>query len=106
MGRRSPGAEALALLGLAQRAGAVVKGTEATRLGLKGRRVRLVVFAVDGSEVQREKVLSLARAQGVPGEHLGSMDELGRAMGAGPLAAVGVTDARLATEIRKRLGRD
>ena len=103
---RSRRSEALALLGIAQRAGAVVKGTDATRRALKKGLIRLVVFAEDGSETQRRKVLPLARAHGIPWESLGSMNELGGALGAGSLSTVGVTERRFAGEIRKRLGRD
>ena len=103
---RSRRSEALALLGLAQRAGAVVKGTDATRNALRKGVAQLVILATDGSKTQQEKVLPLALARGVTWIRLGSMDELGGALGAGPLAAVAVTGSRLAGEIRKRSGRD
>ena len=104
--RRSRLAEALALLGLAQRAGAVVKGTEATRQALRRGEARLVLLAEDGSEAQRLKVLPLAEARGVPWETLGGMDELGAALGSGPLAAVAVTRSTFVKELVGRLGRD
>ena len=106
MRKRSRRSEALAFLGLARRAGAVVKGTEATRRALRAGEVRLVVLAEDGSKTQRGKILPLAEANGVPWVRLGTMDELGAALGAGPLAATGVTEGRFAGEIRKRLGRE
>jgi ribosomal protein L7Ae-like RNA K-turn-binding protein len=101
---RSRRSEALALLGLAQRAGAVVKGTEATRSALRRGMARLVVLAADGSEAQQEKVLPLATARGVPWVRMGSMDELGGALGTGPLATLAVTGSRFAGEIRNRIG--
>jgi ribosomal protein L7Ae-like RNA K-turn-binding protein len=106
MKERSRKSEALGLLGLAQRAGAVVKGTDATRSALRRGQARLVILATDGSETQQEKVLPLASAQGVPWRRLGSMDELGGALGTGPLAAVAVTERAFAGEIRQRLGSD
>jgi len=106
MAGRSRRSEALALLGLAQRAGVVVKGTEATRDALRKGLARLVVLASDGSDSQQGKVLPLAQARGVPCERLGSMVELGKAVGSGPLASAAVTGARFSEEIRKRLGRE
>jgi ribosomal protein L7Ae-like RNA K-turn-binding protein len=106
MREKSRRSEALAFLGLARRAGAVVKGTDATRRALRAGEVRLVVLAEDGSEKQREKVVPLAVAKGIPWVQLGTMDELGAALGAGPLAATGVTERQFAGEIRKRSGRE
>jgi ribosomal protein L7Ae-like RNA K-turn-binding protein len=99
-------AEALALLGLARRAGAVVKGTDATRRALRKGEVRLVIKAEDGSEAQLRKVLPLARNQEVPAVELGSRAELGAAVGSGPLTVVGITRASFVKELRARVGRD
>ena len=99
-------AEALALLGIAQRAGAVVKCTEATRRALRKGEVRLVLLAEDGSETQRNKVVPLARARGVTCRTLGDRTELGTAVGSGPLTAVGVTRASFAKQLQVQLGRD
>ena len=103
---KSGRAEALALLGIARRAGAVVKGTDATRRGLKGGDIRLVLVAEDGSEVQSRKVLPLARGRGVPWAYLGNRVELGGAVGSGPLTVVGVTEPGFARALRERLGRE
>ena len=99
-------AEALALLGIAQRAGAIVKGTEATRRALRKGDVRLVLTAEDGSEAQCRKVLALARNREVPFRDLGDRTELGAAVGSGPLTVIGITGASFAKELQKRLGRD
>jgi ribosomal protein L7Ae-like RNA K-turn-binding protein len=101
----SRGAEALALLGLAQRAGALVKGTDATRRALRRGEARMVLFASDGSPVQREKVLPLARNRGVPTRVAGTRNELGEALGSGPLAVVAVTRSGFAKELAARLSR-
>jgi ribosomal protein L7Ae-like RNA K-turn-binding protein len=106
MGERSRRSEALALLGLAQRAGAVARGAGAARHALRKGQARLLILAKDGSEKQREKVLPLARARGVPWTKLGSMDEIGSALGTGPVAVVAVTGSRFAGEIRERVGRE
>ena len=99
-------AKALALLGLAQRAGAVVKGTEATRQALRRGEARLILVAGDGSDGQKGKVLPLADARGVPVATLGSQEELGAALGSGALAAVAVTRSSFAKQVAERLGRD
>lgn len=106
MKSRSRKAEALALLGLAQRAGALVKGTDGTRKALRRNEARLLILAEDGSRTQKDKILPLAEARGVPWETLGSMDELGAAVGGGPLAALALTQRNFSEEIRKRLGRE
>jgi len=98
--------EVLALLGLARRAGAVAAGTDATREAVRRGIARLVILAEDGAETQRQKVLPLLQARGVPWEELGSMQEVGEALGRGPLAAVALTSEGFAGEIRKRLGRE
>ena len=98
-------AEALALLGIAQRAGAIVKGTDATRRAIRNEEARLVIVAEDGSETQLRKVLPLARGRGIPCGVLGSRAELGQAVGSGPLTTVGVTHPGFAREFRERLGR-
>ena len=101
----SRGAEALALLGLAQRAGAVVKGTDATRRALRKGEVRLVIVARDVSEAQVKKVVPLAEHRDVPWERDGSRAELGRAVGEGPLSFVGILEPGFAQLIRERFCR-
>lgn len=102
---RSGRSDALSLLGLAQRAGALVTGVEAVRHAMRKGEVKLLIVARDGSEAQQRKLIPLARARGVPRTSFGSMNELGAALGAGPLTAIGVTRREFAGEIEKRLGR-
>lgn len=106
MKSRSVKTEALAFLGIAQRAGALVTGTDAVRQALRRREVDLLILAKDGSEAQRKKLIPLAEARGVPRKSFGSMNELGAAVGRGPLAAVGVIRNEFAGELKKRLGCD
>ena len=94
--------EALALLGLAMRAGAVVKGVEGTRRCLRKGEAGLILLARDGAEGQRRKVVPLAEARGVPWRYAGSQDELGAAVGSGPLTVVAVTGSRLVAELLER----
>ena len=99
-------AKALALLGIAQRAGAVVKGTGATRRALRKGDVLFVLLAADGSETQWNKVLPLARARGVPWKTFADRAAFGAALGSGPLTVVGVTGGSFAKELQSQLGRD
>ena len=99
-----PGFRVLGLLGMALRAGALIKGVHGVRQALRGGEVRLVILARDGSEVQKRKVASLADARGVPVGSVGSAHDLGAALGSASLSAVGVTQSEFAEEIQKHLG--
>jgi ribosomal protein L7Ae-like RNA K-turn-binding protein len=99
-------AEALALLGIAVRAGAVVKGVDATRRGLRKGEVRLVWAAEDASDAQLVKVMPLARAGSIPVIRAGDRAELGAALGAGALSAVGVTGPSFVKQLQVLLGPD
>jgi ribosomal protein L7Ae-like RNA K-turn-binding protein len=101
---KSRRAEALALLGIARRAGAVVKGVDATRRGLRKGDVRLVLVSADASETQLAKVVPLAKAGGIPVIRTAEGAELGAALGEGALSAVGVTGHSFVKQLQKLLG--
>ena len=105
MGRReSPReSEALGLLGLARRAGAVSRGVDATRRSLESGEVRLVLFATDASETQFKKVRNLIRRRGVPVLRISDRDLLGRAVGRSALSVVGVTERSFARQLLERV---
>ena len=94
----------MALLGMARRAGALAYGTGSTRRALKEGRARLILFAQDASETQREKVMRLLRHGRTPRATLGTREALGLAAGSAPVSAVAVTDRELARELVARLG--
>ena len=94
----------MALLGMARRAGALACGTGSTRRALKEGRARLVLFAQDASETQRDKVTKLLRHGKTPCTTLGTREALGSAVGSAPVSAVAVTDRELAKELVARLG--
>ncbi|MEQ8328961.1 MAG: ribosomal L7Ae/L30e/S12e/Gadd45 family protein [Longimicrobiales bacterium] len=97
-------AEALRLMGLARRAGAVATGSEATRRAIRSGEARLVLTADDASRLQLEKIERELRNQAVPRVILGDRATLGAAVGRGPTTAVAVTGASFAAELCKRLG--
>ena len=98
-----PPADALGLLGLARRAGAVTPGVGATRRALQVGALRLVVLATDASETQWRKVRGRARRAGVPVEAVASRTELGRALGRTELSVAGVTDRSFARQLQEKL---
>lgn len=90
---------ALSLLGMATRAGAVVTGTERVREAARAGTLRLAVMAADASDNSRGKLLPLLTARGISHVIRYERDELGAAIGRGPLSAVGVVDAALAARL-------
>ena len=94
----------MALLGMARRAGAVASGTGSTRRAVKEGRARLVLFAQDASETQRDKVMNLLRHGQTPRATVGTREALGSAVGSAPVSAVAVTDKGFAKELVARLG--
>lgn len=96
-------ADALGLLGLARRAGAVTPGVGATRRALQAGAVRLVLLATDASETQCRKVRGRARGAGVPVGVVASRAALGRALGRTELSVAGVTDRSFARQLQEKL---
>ena len=88
---------------MARRAGALAYGTGSTRRALKEGRARLILFAQDASETQREKVMKLLRHRTTPRATLGTPEALGSAVGSAPVSAVAVTDRGFAKELLARL---
>ena len=79
-------------------------GTGSTRRALKEGRARLVLFAEDASEAQRDKVMKLLRHAETPRATIGTRQALGSAVGSAPVSAVAVTDRGFANELVARLG--
>lgn len=97
-------AEALRLLGLARRAGAVVPGTDAARRSVLVGEARLVLMAGDASSVQLDKIRQALKNRPIPQGTLGDRATLGAAVGHAPVSAVAITTASFAEELRMRLG--
>ncbi len=99
-------AEALALLGLAMRAGAVARGTDATRRAIQDGSASLVVLAQDASSVQQQKVLRLLAHRETPRASVGSRADLGAAIGSAPVSAIAITAKSFAEQVLGRLSAD
>lgn len=93
----------LQLLGLAHRAGHVVRGTDAVRGALREGRVSLVLMADDASPTQLAKIDGWIRSGDVPARRIGGRSEIGAALGAGPLSVVGVTERGFSRRILEEL---
>jgi ribosomal protein L7Ae-like RNA K-turn-binding protein len=98
---RSQKTDLLQVLGLAQRAGALVRGTEAVRQAMRAGRVALVLTATDAAPGQVGKLEGLVRGGAVPWLKPATRQELGAAVGAPPLSAVGVVSDAWAVRLQR-----
>lgn len=93
----------LGFLGLAQRAGSVIRGTEAVRNAIRAGDAALVLLASDAASGQIAKLSGLLEHRGVPSAVLGTRVDLGRALGVAPLAAVALRPSSFADRLRADL---
>lgn len=93
--------EALQVLGLARRAGRAAVGTGAVKEAASAGELRLVVLARDAGDNAVGRVRGAMERSGAERVRCGTRDELGSALGRGPVAVVGVTDGGLAERIRR-----
>lgn len=98
-----PGDPVLQLLGLAARARAVASGTQQVRELVRSGRVRFALVANDLTATGRDKLVPVLEGREVAYAIRYTREELGRAVGRGPLAAVGVTDGNMARRLRTLL---
>ncbi|MEX0856338.1 MAG: ribosomal L7Ae/L30e/S12e/Gadd45 family protein [Gemmatimonadota bacterium] len=103
MPRQLREAEALGLLGLARRAGALVPGVGGTRRAADAGELGLAILAGDASAAQLEKVRGTLRRCEVPIRWVAGRLALGEALGGAPLSAVGVRSGSFATPLRDGL---
>ena len=97
-------ADALRLVGLARRAGAVVPGTVAARRAVVRGEARLILMAGDASSVQLDKIRNVLKNRPIPRGTLGDRATLGAAVGRGPVSAVAVTAESFAAQLSTKLG--
>lgn len=103
MSPRNRRTDALRLLGLARRAGALLLGTGAVRTGLRDGTVELVLLAEDAAPTQVDKIERLVRHGEVPVRRFGRRAELGIAVGGPPYTAVGVTQNGFAVRLLREV---
>ncbi|MFQ5774111.1 MAG: RNA-binding protein [Kiloniellaceae bacterium] len=95
------------LLGLARRAGQVVRGFDRVAARVAEGKVGLVLQAADGAEGGRRKLRVMARARdpALPIVALFSARQLGQALGEGACVHVAVAPGRLAERLREEAAR-
>ncbi|HCK91318.1 MAG TPA: hypothetical protein DHW54_09050 [Gemmatimonadetes bacterium] len=98
--------EALRILGLARRAGAVAPGTSATRRSITRGEARVVLMAEDASSAQLDKIKRTMRERIIPQVLLGDRATLGAAIGKAPIAVLAVTDSSLAGRLLESIDAD
>jgi ribosomal protein L7Ae-like RNA K-turn-binding protein len=91
----------LGLVGLGVRARNAVVGVEQVRMAAKKRQLVLAVVAPDASPHSLKKLLPVLRATGTRVVQGPGAAALGGAAGRESTAAIGITDAALASGIRK-----
>jgi ribosomal protein L7Ae-like RNA K-turn-binding protein len=82
----------------------VVPGTQQVREAVRAGRVRFALVAEDLTATGRDKLIPMLESREVFYTVGYTRAELGRAVGRGPLAAVGVMDAGFARRLRALLG--
>ena len=100
----NPEKQLLGLLGLAARARKLVPGTDRVRDAVRGGSARRVLLARDAAPAQRDKLLPLLKAMGVPHHTVLGRDQLGAAIGKGPISAIAVLDAGFARRVGELVG--
>ena len=98
----SPGAPEralLSLLGLAARARALTLGTDMVRGAAREGKLAGAILAADASPTQARKLVPLLQARGIPFAVCSGQDELGAALGRGPVSAVGLNDPSFARRV-------
>lgn len=98
--------KALALIGLATKAGRTVSGEFMTEREVKSGRAALVVVACDSSENTKKKFRDMCEYYKVPIYFYGDKDALGHAMGKEFRASLAVLDEGVAKGIQKQFGID
>lgn len=104
-GKTSPD-PVLQLVGLAARARAVASGTQQVREMVRAGRVRFALVADDLTATGRDKLVPLLEGREVAYVIRYTRGELGRAVGRGPLAAIGVTDGNMARRLQALLSEE
>lgn len=87
------------MIGIGQRAGKLISGSQAVKSHLNRGRVKLLVIANDASPQSAQEINRLAGAKAVPVLTYGSKDDLGRLIGKSPRSALAVTDEHIARGI-------
>ena len=93
--------KALAMIGLAQKAGKIVSGEFATEKAVKTGKAALVIVAGDASENTKKMFTNMCAFYKVPLRIYGTKETLGRAMGKEYRASIALLDRGFAGSVLK-----
>jgi ribosomal protein L7Ae-like RNA K-turn-binding protein len=96
---RPPERPLLEMLGLAARARGLAHGTDAARGAARDGKAAAVLVAADAAPTQARKLIPLLEARGIPFAVCLTRDEIGAAIGRGPVSAVAITDRNFARRV-------
>jgi len=96
--------DVLGFLGLAFRARALITGTELVLGSIRGQKVHFVLIASDVSAGTFKKVTDKCHTYGVQYLQVTSDVDLGKAIGKDSRKIIGITDAKFAKTLKKKLG--
>lgn len=88
------------LVGLALRAGKIVSGEEQVVLGIRQKKISLVIMAQDAAKNTMKKVTDKSKSYQTPIIFVESRYQLGRAIGKEARVVVGVTDTGFANKLK------
>jgi ribosomal protein L7Ae-like RNA K-turn-binding protein len=91
----------LGLMGIALRAGKLTAGQEPTLKSIRQGKAELIILAADASANTKKVFYDKGKYYNVPVLEMGSMDQLGKALGKGTRAVAAINDAGFARSILK-----
>ncbi len=103
MSDSSPAQKIDTLLGFARRAGRLVTGATAVEVSLRRNRTRLLLLASDASKWTLRSLAAKAFRNGVRVFVYSTKEDLGRLLGKGMVAAIGVEDSQFARSLTVNL---
>lgn len=89
------------MVGLANRAGAILPGTERVREAARSGTLQYAFVASDVSDNSRDKLVPLLEARRIPYAALFDRAALGAAVGKAPLSALGITETKFASRVKE-----
>ncbi len=89
------------LLGLATRAGKIVFGTEACKMAIRKRKLKLVLIAEDASDRTKLNFKQICTNANIPLAEILPIEELSKAIGKTYKAIVGIVDVNFSNAILK-----
>lgn len=95
--------KALAMVGLAAKAGRVVSGEFAVEKSLKQGKTALVIIAGDASENTKKKFRNMCSYRNVPIYFFSDKSELGRTVGKENRSSLAIVDENFAAAVTKQL---